>query len=200
MSDFAAFDNQYDGLACYETEQSRFDGLRLHDNLAAGISLDLSFDNNYITNAVLNGNDLGIFMRHSRHNAFKGVTISKCHRHGVFMAQATSRTSKGWRLFPGTECIGNVFENLMVTDCGGKAFQVNDASCSNNVILGASFIRNILGGVIFREPIICKNVPRLVPGWTKPIVVGRHAFGDQYKATDFKVPGKGRLTIRFEGD
>jgi isocitrate dehydrogenase len=61
-------------------------------------------------------------------------------------------------------------------------------------------IRNILGGVIFREPIICKNVPRLVPGWTRPIVVGRHAFGDQYRATDFKVPGKGRLTIKFEGD
>jgi len=61
-------------------------------------------------------------------------------------------------------------------------------------------IRNILGGVIFREPIICKNVPRLVPGWTQPIVVGRHAFGDQYRATDFKVPGKGRLTIKFEGE
>ena len=61
-------------------------------------------------------------------------------------------------------------------------------------------IRNILGGVIFREPIICKNVPRLVPGWTQPIVVGRHAYGDQYRATDFKVPGKGRLTLRFEGD
>jgi isocitrate dehydrogenase len=61
-------------------------------------------------------------------------------------------------------------------------------------------IRNILGGVIFREPIICKNVPRLVPGWTQPIVVGRHAYGDQYRATDFKVPGKGRLTIKFQGD
>jgi isocitrate dehydrogenase len=61
-------------------------------------------------------------------------------------------------------------------------------------------IRNILGGVIFREPSICKNVPRLVPGWTQPIIVGRHAFGDQYKATDFKVPGKGRMTIKFEGD
>jgi len=59
-------------------------------------------------------------------------------------------------------------------------------------------IRNILGGTVFREPIICRNVPRLVPGWTDPIVVGRHAFGDQYRATDFVVPGKGRLTIRFE--
>jgi len=61
-------------------------------------------------------------------------------------------------------------------------------------------IRNILGGVIFREPIICENVPRLVPGWTRPIVIGRHAFGDQYSATDFKIPGKGRVTIRFEGE
>ena len=61
-------------------------------------------------------------------------------------------------------------------------------------------IRNILGGVIFREPIICKNVPRLVPGWTQPIVIGRHAYGDQYRCTNFKVPGKGRLTIKFEGD
>ncbi len=61
-------------------------------------------------------------------------------------------------------------------------------------------IRNILGGVIFREPIICKNVPRLVPGWTKPIIVGRHAFGDQYRATDFRFPGKGTLTIKFVGE
>ncbi|HEY5238025.1 MAG TPA: NADP-dependent isocitrate dehydrogenase [Rhizomicrobium sp.] len=61
-------------------------------------------------------------------------------------------------------------------------------------------IRNILGGVIFREPIICKNVPRLVPGWTQPIVIGRHAFGDQYKATDFTFPGKGTLTIKFVGE
>jgi isocitrate dehydrogenase len=61
-------------------------------------------------------------------------------------------------------------------------------------------IRNILGGVIFREPIICKNVPRLVPGWTQPIIVGRHAFGDQYRATDFVVPGKGKLTIKFVGE
>ena len=60
-------------------------------------------------------------------------------------------------------------------------------------------IRNIIGGTIFREPIVCKNVPRLVPGWTHPIVIGRHAFGDQYRATDFVVPGKGKLTIKFEG-
>jgi isocitrate dehydrogenase len=61
-------------------------------------------------------------------------------------------------------------------------------------------IRNILGGVVFRQPIICKNVPRLVPGWTKPIVIGRHAFGDQYKATDMKFSGPGVLTMKFVGD
>jgi isocitrate dehydrogenase len=61
-------------------------------------------------------------------------------------------------------------------------------------------IRNILGGTIFREPIICKNVPRLVPHWTSPIVIGRHAFGDQYRATDFKVPGKGKLTVKWESE
>ncbi|WP_440680242.1 NADP-dependent isocitrate dehydrogenase [Candidatus Pelagibacter sp. HIMB1517] len=61
-------------------------------------------------------------------------------------------------------------------------------------------IRNILGGTIFREPIICKNVPRLVPHWTDPIVIGRHAFGDQYRATDFKVPGRGKLTIKWESE
>lgn len=61
-------------------------------------------------------------------------------------------------------------------------------------------IRNILGGVIFREPIICKNVPRLVPNWVKPIIIGRHAFGDQYKATDFAFPGKGTLSVKFQGE
>ena len=61
-------------------------------------------------------------------------------------------------------------------------------------------IRNIIGGVIFREPIICKNVPRLVPGWTQPIVIGRHAYGDQYRATDIKVPGMGKLMLTFIGD
>ena len=61
-------------------------------------------------------------------------------------------------------------------------------------------IRNILGGVVFREPILCRNVPRLIPSWTQPIIIGRHAFGDQYRATDFRVPGKGKLTMKFEGE
>jgi hypothetical protein len=147
VNDFDAYDNQYDGLACYQTEECRFGCLHLHDNLAAGISLDLAFNHNCITNAVLADNDLGIFMRHSRNNSFKGVTISKSRHHGVFMAQAAAPTAKGWALSPDTQCIGNNFENLTVNDCGGKAFRVNDASCTNNSISGALFLRNILGGL-----------------------------------------------------
>src|SRR6201988_3607983 len=76
-----------------------------------------------------------------------------------------------------------------------KEFNLHDMYRSPN-----GTIRNMLGGVIFREPIICKNVPRLVPGWTQPIIVGRHAFGDQYRATDFIFPGKARLTNKFVGE
>jgi isocitrate dehydrogenase len=76
-----------------------------------------------------------------------------------------------------------------------REFKLKKMWCSPN-----GTIRNIIGGVIFREPIICRNVPRLVPGWTKPIVIGRHAFGDKYRATDFRVPGKGRLTLTFVGE
>jgi isocitrate dehydrogenase len=76
-----------------------------------------------------------------------------------------------------------------------KEFNLKDMYRSPN-----GTIRNILGGVIFREPIICKNVPRLVPGWTKPIIIGRHAYADQYRATDFRTPGKGRIMLSFIGD
>jgi len=147
INDFDSFDNQFDGLACYETEDSQFSGLRLHDNLAAGISLDLDFDHNSITNAVLTSNDLGIFMRHSNGNRFRKLTISKSRHHGVFMAEASAPTPKGWQLCPGTACIGNDFQNLNIDDCGGKAFQVNDSSCTNNSILQAIFLHNVGGGL-----------------------------------------------------
>jgi isocitrate dehydrogenase len=80
-------------------------------------------------------------------------------------------------------------------ECRVKEFKLKEMWKSPN-----GTIRNIIGGTSFREPIVCKNVPRLVPGWTHPIVIGRHAFGDQYRATDFLVPGKGKLTIKFEGE
>jgi hypothetical protein len=160
VKDFDSYDNQFDGLACYLTEDSRFDGLRLHDNLAAGISLDLAFNYNSITNAVLAGNDLGVFMRHSRNNKFQGVTISKSRHDGVFMAQTAALTAGVWQLCPNTECSGDDFENLKVNDCGGRAFRVNDASCTNNCISWALFQRNLRGGMSqpATNPVILREV------------------------------------------
>jgi hypothetical protein len=147
VTDLETYDNQFDGLACYQTEESHFENLRLHDNLAAGISLDVRFNHNIITNVVLAGNDVGIFMRDSRDNLFQDVTISRSRHDGVFMAQASFPVLKGWRLRPGTQCTGNNFENLTINDCGGNAFKVDDASCIGNVISGAHFWGNVLGAV-----------------------------------------------------
>jgi parallel beta-helix repeat protein len=147
VQDFTAYDNQFDGLACYLTEDSHFGGLNLHDNLAAGISLDLSFAHNVIDNAILTGNDLGIFMRDSRNNTFQDVNIDKSRKHGVFMAQAAAATPKGWQLSPGTECTGNSFQDLTVTNSGGDAFLVNDDSCKNNIIRSSRFLANTKGGL-----------------------------------------------------
>lgn len=134
VNNFTAFDSQFDGLACYQTEDSHFSKLFLHDNLAAGISLDLSFNHNVITDAELSENDLGVFMRCSRDNQFTGITIRKSHNHGIFMAQTGNETKRGWQLVPGTECTGNNFADLNISDCGGKPFLINNASCTNNVI------------------------------------------------------------------
>jgi hypothetical protein len=147
VRDFTAFDNQFDGLACYLTEDSHFSQLSLHDNRAAGLSLDLSFNHNVIDGAVLAGNDLGVFMRQSRDNTFQRLTIEKSRHHGVFMAQTAVLAPSGWRLCPGTECTGNSFDKLLITGCGGKAFVVNDDSCKNNVIDSGQFFDNAQGGL-----------------------------------------------------
>jgi hypothetical protein len=148
VTDYTAYDNQFDGLACYYTEDSHFSGLNLHDNLAAGISLDLDFNHNVIDHAVLTGNDLGIFMRQSRNNDFKSLTIQKSRHHGVFMAQ----TMIGTAACPGSECAENNFDGIHITNCGGKAFVVNDASCTNNVICGGLFLDNAQGGLAQASP------------------------------------------------
>jgi hypothetical protein len=152
IRDFTAFDNQFDGLACYLTEDSHFSDLNLHDNLAAGISLDLDFNHNFIDNAVLTGNDLGVFMRQSRNNEFAGVTIARSRKDGVFMAQTAGMGTSGWELRPGTECVGNTFSKLSINDCGGNAFRVNDLSCTNNVITNSTFHANTKGGLIAVQP------------------------------------------------
>jgi polygalacturonase len=131
VRDFTAFDNKFDGLACYLTEDSTFAKLFLHDNTGAGISLDLAFNHNVIEDAVLAANDLGIFMRSSRNNQFKDISIRDSHNYGVFMAQAIAA--------PQTKCTNNSFTNLITEKCRGAAFRINDISCTNNIIIGAQF-------------------------------------------------------------
>lgn len=138
-----SFDNEFDGLACYATTNSLFTDLNLHDNPGAGISLDLEFNHNVISNAVLAGNDLGIFMRHSRDNQFLNVSIQKSRNHGVFMAQAEQELSA---------CTNNSFADLQATNCGGAAFRVNDATCRDNKIISAKFDENQHGGLSLAHP------------------------------------------------
>ncbi len=152
VRDLDAFDNEFDGLACYLTTESLFADLNLHDNPGAGISLDLAFNHNVISNAVLTANDLGIFMRSSRANQFQNVSIRNSHHHGVFMAHSETQTASGWGPAPKTECVYNSFTNLIALNCGGAAFRVNNTTCKNNVIIRARFLGNVKGGLSQAQP------------------------------------------------
>ena len=147
VTDFSSSDNQFDGLACYQTEDSVFSDLNLHDNPGAGISLDLAFNHNVISNAVLSANDLGIFMRFSHENEFDNLSIKDCHHYGVFMADQAVPMRTGWASAPETQCTHNAFTNLMALDCGAAAFRVNDTTCTNNIIVQPKFNGNLMGGL-----------------------------------------------------
>lgn len=149
---FESFDNQFDGLACYLTEDSTFTGLNLHHNPGAGISLDLAFNHNVISNATLTANDLGIFMRSSHENKFFGVDIRESIHHGIFMAHTEDLVDGIARPAPLTECTHNAFTNLAAVNCGGAAFRVNDATCTNNVLVGPRFNGNHNGNLSLAEP------------------------------------------------
>lgn len=152
VRDLNAFDNEFDGLACYLTTDSLFTDLLLHDNPGAGISLDLAFNNNVISNAVLTANDLGIFMRASRENKFQNVSIRNSRHHGVFMAHSETQTAQGWGPAPKTECVYNAFTNLIAMNCGGAAFRVNNTTCTNNVIIRPRFEGNVKGNLSLAQP------------------------------------------------
>lgn len=148
VSDFTSYDNEFDGLAVYETFDSIFTRLHLHHHPnGAGISIDLDFNGNVISDSVLAENDLGIFMRTARRNIFRGIVIRKSKSHGVFMAQTGEHTEKGWQMVPGSECSENLFSGLMIYDSGKPAFRVNDLACTNNMISGAFFVNNKGGGL-----------------------------------------------------
>lgn len=152
VRDLNAFDNEFDGLACYQTTKCLFTDLYLHDNPGAGISLDLAFNNNVISNAVLTANDLGIFMRASRENKFYNISIHNSSNYGVFMAHSEIQTSRGWGPAPRTECVKNAFTNLVAMNCGGAAFRVNNTTCTNNIIIRAKFEGNLKGGLSLAQP------------------------------------------------
>jgi hypothetical protein len=107
--------------------------------------LDLGFDDNIISNAVLVANDLGVFMRASRGNQFYNVTIHNSHHFGVFMAGYYHPAAQ-------TECADNAFTNLTATNCGGAAFRVNNITCTNNILIRAQFAKNLRGGLSLVRP------------------------------------------------
>ena len=140
VSDFTSTNNHFDGFAAYETEESFFTRLYLHDNEAAGISVDLRFDRNIISHARLENNgSQGIFMRDSNFNNFNHLTVSKNGAQGIFIAQANDQHN--------TPCTGNIFSDLNVSGSGGAGFRINDVSCIANVLANSFFSLNKEGAV-----------------------------------------------------
>lgn len=140
VEDFEATDNHFDGLACYETEESVFTGLHLHHNQYAGISLDIQFNRNAIVNSLLEHNGAqGIFMRDSSSNIFQNLTIQHNGAQGVFVAQVDKDAAK--------TCQDNIFSGLRCEHMTGEAFRVNDASCTGNVLAHSVFAHNPRGDV-----------------------------------------------------
>ena len=138
VREFSSGRNEFDGLACYETEDSLFTGLYLHDNKSAGISTDLSFDHNIISNSrlVKNGTH-GVFMRHSSHNQFQNILVSGSGRDGLFVDQVEKQ--------PRTASAGNHFTAVKVVGSKGPALRVNAASCKGTVLDQCSFVGNKKG-------------------------------------------------------
>jgi len=140
VRDFTSFDNFFDGLAAYETEDSLFTGLHLYDNPFAGLSLDIRFNNNIVSDAVLAGNGKqGIFMRDSRDNLFHGIQIRNSGEQGVFLAQVDADAT--------TPAVGNTFIGLTVSGSASAGFRVNNPSCVDNSLSNSQFVGNA-GGCI----------------------------------------------------
>lgn len=138
VRDFKANDNEFDGLACYKTEDSQFTGLDLHRNKSAGISLDLDFDHNQFSDVrMFNNGSHGIFMRNSSHNTFKKLAVKNSGRAGIFVDQVDTNMRTG--------SVGNTFTSVQVSNSRGPGFQVNAASCKNTVLSDSVLENNTLG-------------------------------------------------------
>jgi hypothetical protein len=151
VRDFTVADSAFDGLAGYQTEDSLFTGLHLHDNAGAGLSFDIDFNRNVIGDSVLEGNgDVGIFMRDSSDNLFSDLLIRESGSHGLFLAQVDADTTK--------PASGNTFTGMVVAGSGqdpmrgGHGMRVNDASCVDNLVVSTQFVGNRDGGLSEATP------------------------------------------------
>lgn len=153
VNNFTTFDNEFDGIAGYQTEDSIFSHLHIYNNAAAGISLDIEFNNNVISDAVLTGNRrLGIFMRNSKDNVLNGIQIRNSGEHGIFIAQDEQAKP----------AIGNTFTAMTVSNSVQAGLRVNDASCVNNLVVASQFVGNgdgciseVIPGLVQQCGVIC---------------------------------------------
>lgn len=140
ISDVESFDHHFDGLAGYQTEDSLFTRLQIHDNQAAGFSFDIQFDGNILSDSVLDNNgSVGMFIRDSRDNIFANFQIRNSGQHGIFLAQVDTDTSK--------PALGNTFYGCVIADSAGAGIRVNDASCTSNILAASQLINNAGGGI-----------------------------------------------------
>jgi len=138
IRDYTSYDNEFDGFAGYETENSTFSGINLYNNKGAGISADIHFDNNKFSDVTItNTQTVGIFMRDSSNNSFTNVHIRNSKEHGIFLAQVDKEIN--------TPAAGNTFNSLVISDSGGYGILISDASCINNLFVASQYIDNKKG-------------------------------------------------------
>lgn len=151
IRDYTSYDNEFDGLAGYETEDSTFSGIHLYGNKAAGISTDIKFNNNKFYDVTIADNKtVGIFMRDSLDNSFTNLHIRDSVQHGIFLAQVNTD--------PSTAATGNTFTGVVISRSGGMGILANDASCINNMMVGAQFINNKRGCISEAASGLVENV------------------------------------------
>jgi hypothetical protein len=138
IRDYTSYDNEYDGFAGYETENSTFSGINLYNNKGAGISTDIHFDNNKFSDVTItNTRTVGIFMRDSSNNSFTNVHIRNAKQHGIFLAQVDADVTK--------PAAGNTFNSIVITNSGGYGILISDESCINNLFVASQFVDNTAG-------------------------------------------------------
>ena len=138
VRDYTSYDNEFDGFAGYETENSTFSGINLYNNKGAGISTDIRFDNNKFSDVTItNTQTVGIFMRDSSNNSFTNVHIRNSKEHGIFLAQVDKEIT--------TPAVGNTFNRIVISDSGGYGILISDASCINNLFVASQYVNNKKG-------------------------------------------------------